>query len=371
MIPAITATAPAPPATGDTATAPATPLSTLFANFLNPVIAPADDATTLPEMAEGSLPAIALPPADEPASDTDFPEDPEDLPWPPEGLASLWPPATAPEPAPQHHSSAIPVSSPATGSRSHRVASASLRVALTIQAPEPSESPITTSPQPAPISQIPAATPAIPASPEPSPAPDTAPEPTSLPISPEPEPLSHLWERGWGEGASAATSPITAPSTPPFPLTAAAPTQPQQTLTPSIAPFPAPDLHADNFPDAIGTHIQWLAEHKIGHAHLQLTPQDLGPLEVRLKLDGDQLQAHFTSAEPDVRQAMEHALPRLRELLGEHGLNLGQADIGRQPSPQHAASSGQSDTLLEDEPVIESAHSSHSVHTTHLLDAYA
>jgi len=143
----------------------------------------------------------------------------------------------------------------------------------------------------------------------------------------------------------------------------------------TTAPFPAPDLHADTFPDTVGSHIQWLAEHKIGHAHLQLSPQDMGPLEVRLKLDGDQLAAHFTSAEPDVRQAMEHALPRLRDLLGEHGLNLAQADIGQQSSRQHAAKPPQtemsSSTGYADDAPASDAPARHVQSGINLVDAYA
>jgi len=162
----------------------------------------------------------------------------------------------------------------------------------------------------------------------------------------------------------AISQPAHTPAPAPPPLPPASPT----------APFPAPDLHADNFPDALGAHIQWLTEHKIGHAHLHLNPQDMGPLEVRLTLDGEQLQAHFTSAEPEVRQTLEQGLPRLRELLGEHGLNLGQADIGQHPSQQHTsasphteASSTAEDTGETPAPDAQTLH----IQNTHLLDAWA
>jgi len=98
----------------------------------------------------------------------------------------------------------------------------------------------------------------------------------------------------------------------------------------------------------------------------------MGPLEVRLKLDGDQLQAEFTSAEPDVRQALEHGLPRLRELLGEHGLHLAEGHIGQRQSPPHASPSPPLESPADTDPLPDTSPlPSAIVHTTHLLDAYA
>ncbi|MEQ4574129.1 MAG: flagellar hook-length control protein FliK [Gammaproteobacteria bacterium] len=97
------------------------------------------------------------------------------------------------------------------------------------------------------------------------------------------------------------------------------------------SPTPAPHLH-EGFDDAIGTRLSWLADQKIGHAHIKIAPDDLGPVEVRLQLDGDKVQANFTSAHADVRQALEQSIPRLREMLGQHGFQLAHADVGGQQS---------------------------------------
>jgi flagellar hook-length control protein FliK len=96
------------------------------------------------------------------------------------------------------------------------------------------------------------------------------------------------------------------------------------------SPTPTPNLHGDNFDDELGARMSWLADQKIGHAHIKLSPADLGPVEVRLHLNGDQVNASFSSAQPEVRQALENSLPRLRDMLGQHGFQLGQADVGQQ-----------------------------------------
>lgn len=102
------------------------------------------------------------------------------------------------------------------------------------------------------------------------------------------------------------------------------------------SPTATPQLGGDDFDDAVGARVSWLADQKIGHAHIKITPNDLGPIDVRLHLDGDKVHATFTSAHADVRHALESSLPRLRDMLGEQGFQLGQADVGQ----QHTAPDG-------------------------------
>jgi len=102
----------------------------------------------------------------------------------------------------------------------------------------------------------------------------------------------------------------------------------------SASPTPTPNLHGDGFDEAVGTRLTWLAEQKIGHAHIKITPNDLGPVEVHLQMDGDKVHASFTAAHVEVRQALEQSLPRLRDMLGEHGFQLAHADVGAQQQGQ-------------------------------------
>ena len=108
-----------------------------------------------------------------------------------------------------------------------------------------------------------------------------------------------------------------------------------------------PDLRGDRFGDTLGTQMTWMAEQKIGHAHIRVSPGDLGAIEVSLRLDGDRVHADFSSAQPEVRQAV---LQRLREMLGQQGFQLAQADVGhRQQSssqsstPSPSSAGGRSD----------------------------
>ena len=152
-----------------------------------------------------------------------------------------------------------------------------------------------------------------------------------------------------GAEANAAVPPEPSPAASPFALhLAPAPGQGNTagaTAVPLSAPpdAPVPQLQGEGFAEDIGTHVQWLAGQKIGHAHIRIAPQELGPVEVRLQLDGDRVRADFTSAQPEVRQALESSLPRLREMLGQQGFELAHAGVGQQ-SHSPGNGSGQSRT---------------------------
>lgn len=91
------------------------------------------------------------------------------------------------------------------------------------------------------------------------------------------------------------------------------------------------------FEEGFGSRIAWLADQKVGHAEIRVSPDHLGTIDVRLQLDGNRVNAEFHSAQAEVRQALESSLPRLREMLGQQGLQLGQADVGQRQAQQQAS----------------------------------
>ena len=74
-------------------------------------------------------------------------------------------------------------------------------------------------------------------------------------------------------------------------------------------------------------------------ADLQLNPPELGPLEVRISMVDDEARITFTASHPQVREALEMALPKLRDMLGSSGVQLLQVDVsghgaGHRPPPE-------------------------------------
>jgi hypothetical protein len=74
---------------------------------------------------------------------------------------------------------------------------------------------------------------------------------------------------------------------------------------------------------ALGERVRWMANEKVQVAELRLNPPNLGPLEVRLHVEGDRTHVNFVAPQAAVREAIDAALPRLRELFAEGGLELG------------------------------------------------
>jgi flagellar hook-length control protein FliK len=104
----------------------------------------------------------------------------------------------------------------------------------------------------------------------------------------------------------------------------------------------------------LGRSVQMLIQGDHARASLQVTPPDMGPIEIRIDLSGDEATISFSVQQSDTRAALENALPRLREMLGEAGINLGQSHIDQrsaeQPQDQEGAAGRH---RFEDAPIEE------------------
>jgi flagellar hook-length control protein FliK len=60
----------------------------------------------------------------------------------------------------------------------------------------------------------------------------------------------------------------------------------------------------------------------IQHAEIRLDPPELGQLMVRIQVQGDQTQVQFNVAQHQTRDLIEQAIPRLKDLLAEQGMQL-------------------------------------------------
>jgi flagellar hook-length control protein FliK len=78
---------------------------------------------------------------------------------------------------------------------------------------------------------------------------------------------------------------------------------------------------------ALGERIQWLASQKVQGAQVKLNPANLGPMEVRIQMQNDQASIQFTSHHALVREALEAALPRLRDMFEASGVQLVNVDV--------------------------------------------
>jgi flagellar hook-length control protein FliK len=78
---------------------------------------------------------------------------------------------------------------------------------------------------------------------------------------------------------------------------------------------------------AIADRIMWMVQGEQQFAKLQLNPPNLGPLEVRVSVNQDQASVSFMSQHAAVRDALEAAMPRLREMFDQQSMQLVRADV--------------------------------------------
>lgn len=131
---------------------------------------------------------------------------------------------------------------------------------------------------------------------------------------------------------------------------------------------------------ALSQQLAYFTRNGIHDAQLRLHPEELGSLQINLRLNNDQAQLHFVTENHQVRAALEAAMPHLRASLAESGINLGQSSVGAdsssswntsaqndgKPNQNHAGEEGQENAhLAEDKSEIstKTLHYSNGINT--------
>jgi len=125
----------------------------------------------------------------------------------------------------------------------------------------------------------------------------------------------------------------------------------------------------ERWAEELGNRMTMMVDRHQQTASLRLSPEHLGPLEVRISITDDKASVWFGATHADTRAAIENALPRLREMFTAQGLSLADAGVFREPprdqQPAVRTLPGAApDTAAEGEVHI-------STRTIGLLDAYA
>lgn len=123
-------------------------------------------------------------------------------------------------------------------------------------------------------------------------------------------------------------TPIATASSLPAQVTASA-----TTSTPSTTMLNS-QLGSDEWQQALSQQIVMFSRNGQQNAELRLHPEDLGAIQISLKLDNDQAQINLVSSHSHVRAALEAAIPQLRNALAESGINLGESQVSSDSSAQ-------------------------------------
>jgi flagellar hook-length control protein FliK len=62
-------------------------------------------------------------------------------------------------------------------------------------------------------------------------------------------------------------------------------------------------------------------------AEIRLDPPEMGSMQIRIRSDAEQAQINFVVQNQQAKEALEQSLPRLREMLAQQGIELGESSI--------------------------------------------
>ncbi|KVH51459.1 flagellar hook-length control protein FliK [Burkholderia diffusa] len=147
----------------------------------------------------------------------------------------------------------------------------------------------------------------------------------------------------------------------------------------------APHVGTADWTDALSQKVVFLSNAHQQSAELTLNPPDLGPLQVVLRVADNHAHALFVSQHAQVRDAVEAALPKLREAMEAGGLGLGSTTVSdggfasQQQNPQQSFAGGRSSSRARagssavDAPVdvAQSAAAGATVSRAGLVDTFA
>lgn len=108
----------------------------------------------------------------------------------------------------------------------------------------------------------------------------------------------------------------------------------------------APAVNSPEFPqalaDRVGMWVNAMGEDGTMSAELHLNPAEMGPISVKISLDGQSAQVDFAAANLETRRAIEASLSMLSASLDDAGLKLGGSGVSDQsPQQQFNQASGQ------------------------------
>ena len=84
----------------------------------------------------------------------------------------------------------------------------------------------------------------------------------------------------------------------------------------------------------LGDKLIWMNKQSMPSVELRLNPEHLGPVFIKIDVSQDQATVAFTAQHLAVKEAIEAAIPKLREMLGGQQLNLVDVNVSQQQSEQ-------------------------------------
>ncbi|MDA9942043.1 flagellar hook-length control protein FliK [Luminiphilus sp.] len=97
------------------------------------------------------------------------------------------------------------------------------------------------------------------------------------------------------------------------------------------------------FSEELGGQVRVFVNNGLQEARLQLTPADLGKVQITINMEGDHARVVFVAETAAARDLLDQSMPRLREMLQQSGIQLAQGDVSDQAESQRREGSAGGD----------------------------
>ncbi len=87
--------------------------------------------------------------------------------------------------------------------------------------------------------------------------------------------------------------------------------------------------------------VRWMVNTKNLVAEIRLDPAELGSVHVKVSMSGESATVNFVVQSQQARDAVDTATPRLREMLAEKGIELGQSSVRQESDGQQGHGDGE------------------------------
>ncbi|WP_070962818.1 flagellar hook-length control protein FliK [Vibrio sonorensis] len=102
----------------------------------------------------------------------------------------------------------------------------------------------------------------------------------------------------------------------------------------AIAQTPLQMTRSDIAGEQLAERVQMMMSKNLKNIDIRLDPPELGRMQIRMNIGGDNATVHFTVANQQARDVIEQSMPRLREMLSQQGVQLGDTSVQQQAQGQ-------------------------------------
>jgi len=137
------------------------------------------------------------------------------------------------------------------------------------------------------------------------------------------------------------------------------------TLNTSIAA----NVQNPNWSQQMTQQVSYMIKGGFQHADIKLNPAHLGPMEIKLTMKDDSANISFVTQHAPVRDAIDAALPRLKEMLEQQGLSLSDANVSTQSEQKQANTDSQHESEKGNgSEVVDDSNGTGEINHEHVVD---